>query len=288
MNKQDFKLEAHKYLDELLADFENYQNETATLLDVFISFCIKNNIKYYVAFGSLLGLVRDHGPIPWDYDTDVCVPITEVKKIMAAQDSLPAGYYFESNYSNKNSQFYQMRLLKEGADTKFVHLDIFYIIGAPSDPVEVKKFSKQVHNVFSYRFYWYVQKEQKCSFLRRAYNNFKLRRSYGHHSIKKNDRLFESLSSKYDYDSSKMIMTFSVTAAELEKDVIEPLQLLEVNGKTYSVPHDIDRFLKRYYKDYHSYLSIANRFNEFYDIIYRYNLARGKNSKELYSALGES
>ena len=41
MNKQDFKLEAHKYLDELLIDFENYQNETATLLDVFISFCNK-------------------------------------------------------------------------------------------------------------------------------------------------------------------------------------------------------------------------------------------------------
>lgn len=288
MNKQEFRVEAHKYLDDLLVDFEGYQNETASLLDVFINFCNENNIKYFVAFGSLLGLVRDHGPIPWDYDTDVCVPITEVSKILAAQDKLPSGYYFESNYTNDNTQFYQMRLFKEGADKEFVHLDVFYIIGAPSSKEEVEKLSKQVHNVFSYRFYWYTQKQTKCSLLRRVYNNIKLRRMYGHHSIKKNNRLFSVLSTKYDYEKSDMIMTFSVTAAYLEKNVIEPLQTLEVNGKKYLVPNNIDKYLKRYYKDYHSYLSISNRFNEFYQIIYEYNLKRGKNAKELYSTFGES
>lgn len=43
-------------------------------MDLLHKFCKKNNLKYSLAYGSMLGAVRHKGYIPWDDDIDIVMP----------------------------------------------------------------------------------------------------------------------------------------------------------------------------------------------------------------------
>ena len=58
------------------------------ILIKFDAFCKENNIRYYLAFGTLLGAIRYKGFIPWDDDIDVLVPREDYERLLTIfQDS---------------------------------------------------------------------------------------------------------------------------------------------------------------------------------------------------------
>ena len=60
------------------------------LLKVFDKICKKNNLTYWLGYGSVLGAVRHGGFIPWDDDIDVCMPMEDYKKFLKiAEKQLP-------------------------------------------------------------------------------------------------------------------------------------------------------------------------------------------------------
>ena len=58
--------------------------------------CQKNNLRYYLAFGTCLGAVRHKGFIPWDSDIDVFMFIEDVDKLIALQKDFKKGYFVQS------------------------------------------------------------------------------------------------------------------------------------------------------------------------------------------------
>jgi lipopolysaccharide cholinephosphotransferase len=96
-------LPADFFKPETICDF--YVDETrkkiwAVELDLLIKFhaiCKKYGLKYFLAFGSLLGAVRHHGLIPWDDDMDVCMPRADYEKFLkVAPKELSEPYSFSA------------------------------------------------------------------------------------------------------------------------------------------------------------------------------------------------
>ena len=71
------------------------------ILKMFDVFCKENNIRYFLAFGTLLGAVRYKKFIPWDDDVDVLVPREDYDRLLNLfQDSEKYHLYaFEKNKS---------------------------------------------------------------------------------------------------------------------------------------------------------------------------------------------
>jgi len=120
------------------------QEHILPIMEFFHAVCTKHNIPYWLDGGSLLGLVRHQGFIPWDDDADVCVP---AKHFPCLLDILshevrkhPSFYIKRFSRWKKNpvdhmvfslSDFSRFRARKEGFDN--VGLDVCSVITLPHD-----------------------------------------------------------------------------------------------------------------------------------------------------------
>ena len=59
----------------------------------FVSLCKENDLKYYLAYGTLLGAIRHCGYIPWDDDIDVWVPRSDYDKLVSICKELDTSKY---------------------------------------------------------------------------------------------------------------------------------------------------------------------------------------------------
>ena len=64
------------------------QQAAAEVMSVIHQICKKLDLKYFLAYGTLIGAVRHQGYIPWDDDLDIMMPRQDYDKLMA---------YFQEN-----------------------------------------------------------------------------------------------------------------------------------------------------------------------------------------------
>lgn len=111
--------------------------------------CEKYDIKYSLAYGTLLGAIRHKGPIPWDNDIDLLMTEKEYRSFLRHASDLPEYLYIGNVGANdndhpalirvylKNSLIYTNEHGKEGAFP--VHIDIFVLYYAKNKNSIIQK-----------------------------------------------------------------------------------------------------------------------------------------------------
>lgn len=118
---------------------ETIQKIEIDMLREINQICIDNNIDFYLRAGSLLGAVRHGGPIPWDTDVDIEVPIVQYHTLYKLLRSELSSKYSVFFYDSPDEPSLIMRVGIKGISHKSIHIDIFPMIGLSDEPKENKK-----------------------------------------------------------------------------------------------------------------------------------------------------
>jgi lipopolysaccharide cholinephosphotransferase len=127
-------------------DIEQIQNIEIGILKEFIRICDSNNIKYFLAEGSLLGAIRHQGMIPWDDDIDVAMFREDYERfIKIAPGEIQAPYsisdfrieekYIDYITQMKDSEHQVCSSYRKKNDVVNVWIDIFVIDGMPKGKI---------------------------------------------------------------------------------------------------------------------------------------------------------
>lgn len=132
---------------------EDIQSVSLNILKDVHAFCESHDIKYSLAYGTLLGAIRHKGFIPWDDDVDILIPRPDFERFCQEYKS-SCGYEL---YSPEDSR--SLLTYARVCDNVHTHVrttcpwttvstgvwvDVFPLDGLPSDENE---FMRLVHNV---------------------------------------------------------------------------------------------------------------------------------------------
>ena len=124
---------------------EGKQIQLAILKNVAL-FCEKNNIRYFLCGGTLLGAVRHNGYIPWDDDIDIAMPRPDYERFL---NTFKDEYCKLLRWSKGSkclcpfAKVYDSRtFLEEPSNWQEelgVNIDVFPIDGLPGSDKKIKK-----------------------------------------------------------------------------------------------------------------------------------------------------
>lgn len=129
------------------------QTEELKVMKIIKEICEKENIRYFMIGGTLLGAIRHKGFIPWDDDVDLAMPRKDYEKFLEACNKyLPSNVFVQNFRTDNKYRYYITRVLNKnilveekrfiGVDTPqaYASVDIFPIDGSPNI-----KFFRDIH-----------------------------------------------------------------------------------------------------------------------------------------------
>ena len=219
--------------------------------------CKKNNITYYLAYGSCLGAVRHNGFIPWDDDFDIILKYDDyIKFIKACQKDLDSKKYFvqtletDPNYylSFTKIRNIQTTLIEESNKTmnmvNGIYIDVFPLVGYPKG--KFKRFMFNINrafvlssniNVINNKFLYFIFK-----FILKIFGKKNIINHCTKQCTKYKCNDCEDLISVFDGDGVQIGLTSNKILGQPQFVKFEDIEL--------PIPENYDPYLKNLYGDY--------------------------------------
>lgn len=126
------------------------------ILNAFVQLCEKNNLKYSLAGGTLLGAIRHSGFIPWDDDIDVLMPRPDYEKFLNLTQGTLREYSVRS--IENNPQLHTRPFARVVCNDYMLELctppyklppwiDIFPMDGMPEDYEQCRVYFKKLYKI---------------------------------------------------------------------------------------------------------------------------------------------
>lgn len=252
--------------EEIYKEFQKYQKITMDTLIEFHRVCEKSNIEYELAYGSLLGAIRDNGQIPWDYDIDVFVAFKDKERLIETlKKELDDKYYFYCPEVNQKCRHVIMRLAPKGYRSEALHVDVFYYVGTPNSAEERKLHVEQIKRTAHTRYCKLVNCKEEAGGNVKKYIRLMLDKMK--YSMKKTEDLkneYEKLCQMYPIDKSDYLVSADVFADwyEFPRILFEETELFHTVDGTFRIPKQYAELLTLVYKDYMSIPDLDTRIRE--------------------------
>lgn len=239
---RDITDEERPYVQEML--FE--------LLKAFRDICEAEDIWYSLAFGTVLGAVRHKGFIPWDTDADVFIMLPDKEKFRESyKKHKPEGIrLIDCSAEPRCLKSHDCLVYEKEERIGDIHLDIFQLVGAPSDKNEQKSFVRYAHYVDKIIRSKYVDISQV-----RPKNKVKVRIAKGLLAIVPDKLLKKNIYSreyKYLFDDAEYLIALSGYGCGREclpKSFFGKMIKAEFCGELFNIPQNYDGYLRQIYGD---------------------------------------
>lgn len=262
------------FLPETICDFyvdDGRKKLWAILIDLLVKFdgvCRRHNLKYWMSFGGLLGIVRHKGFIPWDDDLDVCMPREDYEILISLKDEFLYPYYLQiplvddgyfcsfAKLRNSNTTAISNVLVYQNFN-QGCFLDIFPLDNClKDDMVENASAIKELlilNSTSMKRSNPYLSDSDKQRLVDYPYQNPKL-------VYKK----MEKIATKHNAEPSEYVGTNVITFYSPEKmcwkmSDIYPLKEVPFYGYNVFIPTNPNNVLKQTYNDYMKFPSVEKR-----------------------------
>lgn len=238
------------------------------ILLAIADFCDKHDLRYYLAYGTLIGAVRHKGFIPWDDDIDINMPREDYNKfLLLFNEEMKGSPFYAVNPYEKRSRHPFVKVINTRTIKKepgFIYqrgeelgidVDIWPLDGMPENDCEYEKwhaelskiYKRHLNKVYDVRAKTSITEKIKC-LVKKVLNGaiFVTKENL----LKKAEMLHE----KYPYDKSKYVGTmeslWNSKGNRVKKENFDEFVDMEFEGYLFKGPKGYHDILTSIYGNY--------------------------------------
>ena len=250
-------------------DDKELKKNLANILFDFADFCEKNNLRYLITWGTLLGCIRHKGFIPWDDDIDLMMPREDYEKlreIVAKNDyTINKDYYKLATANNKYSihmPLFRVLDMRTVCDSKKrcpkywlpLWIDIMPVDHVPKDNKVLEKEFFRFNRSIAHMSFAIYNSNRKQDSIKKIIG--KIEEPFMDYFINKYDKRLSTIGKPddgyFDFSIETSNLDHGKTFADFvfDKSIFDNYVYKSFEGHKIRVPKNYDELLTLFYNDY--------------------------------------